>query len=60
LEYEKSSFESFFEKEHAAEFRYLLESENVLLSPHIAGWTTESYFKLSNVLADKIIGHFSN
>jgi D-3-phosphoglycerate dehydrogenase len=60
LEYEKSSFESFFEQEHSDEFRYLLESENVLLSPHIAGWTTESYFKLSNVLADKIIGHFSN
>lgn len=60
LEYEKSSFETFFEQEHSDDFRYLLESEKVLLSPHIAGWTTESYFKLSNVLADKIIAHFSN
>lgn len=59
LEYEKSSFESFFEQEHSEEFRYLLQSEKVLLSPHIAGWTVESYFKLSNVLADKIISHFS-
>jgi D-3-phosphoglycerate dehydrogenase len=30
-----------------------------IFSPHVAGWTTESYFKLSNVLADKIIEHFS-
>jgi D-3-phosphoglycerate dehydrogenase len=51
LEYEKSSFESFFDQEHSEDFRYLLESENVLLSPHVAGWTIESYFKLSNVLA---------
>lgn len=59
LEYEKSSFESFFDQEHSDDFRYLLESDKVLLSPHIAGWTIESYFKLSNVLADKIIAHFA-
>lgn len=59
LEYEKSSFESFFDQEHSEDFRYLLESDKVLLSPHIAGWTLESYFKLSNVLADKIISYFS-
>ena len=28
---------------------------NVIITPHVAGWTKESYFKLSNVLADKII-----
>jgi D-3-phosphoglycerate dehydrogenase len=60
LEYEKSSFESFFDQEHSEEFGYLLESNRVLLSPHIAGWTNESYFKLSDVLADKIISYFSN
>jgi D-3-phosphoglycerate dehydrogenase len=59
VEYEKSSFESFFDQEHSEDFRFLLESEKALLTPHIAGWTTESYFKLSNVLADKIITHFS-
>ena len=37
----------------------LLESPNVYLSPHVAGWTTESYFKLSNFLADKILKDFS-
>ena len=34
----------------------LLNHERVLLSPHVAGWTVESYFKLSSVLADKILG----
>jgi D-3-phosphoglycerate dehydrogenase len=28
---------------------------NVIITPHVAGWTREIYFKLSNVLADKII-----
>ena len=55
LEYEKSSFESFFEQELPAAFQYLLNAENVILSPHVGGWTKESYFKLSDVLADKIL-----
>jgi D-3-phosphoglycerate dehydrogenase len=56
LEYERSSFESFFEQKLPADFQYLLESDQVLLSPHVGGWTNESYFKLSDVLADKILG----
>jgi D-3-phosphoglycerate dehydrogenase len=59
LEYEKSSFESFFEQEIPEDFSYLLQSDQVILSPHVGGWTNESYFKLSDVLADKIIAHFS-
>lgn len=59
LEYEKSSFESFFEHELSPDFQYLLASENVILSPHVGGWTHESYFKLSDVLADKIIDAFN-
>ncbi len=55
LEYEKSSFESFFEQELPKPFQYLLSSKKVILSPHVGGWTNESYFKLSNVLADKIL-----
>lgn len=54
-EFEKSSFEAFFEGDIPEGLRYLLDSEKVLLTPHIGGWTNESYFKLSNVLADKII-----
>ncbi|MBL4863011.1 MAG: phosphoglycerate dehydrogenase [Crocinitomicaceae bacterium] len=58
LEYEKSSFESFFEQDLNPDFKYLLNSENVILSPHVGGWTHQSYFKLSDVLADKILDHF--
>lgn len=55
LEFETKSFESFFEQHLPQEFEFLIHSENVLLSPHVGGWTVESYFKLSNVLADKIL-----
>lgn len=55
LEYEKTSFESFFEQEISPDFDYLLKADNVILSPHVGGWTHESYFKLSDVLADKIL-----
>lgn len=55
LEYEKSSFEDLFTGGIIPEaFQYLLEAENVLLSPHIAGWTFESHKKLAQVIADKI------
>ncbi|WDF69486.1 NAD(P)-dependent oxidoreductase [Sphingobacterium oryzagri] len=36
-------------------FSNLSSRDNVLLSPHVAGWTFESYYKLSAILADKII-----
>lgn len=55
LEYEKTSFESFFEDEMPEDLNYLLESDKVILTPHVGGWTAESYFKLSDVLADKIL-----
>lgn len=54
-EFEKASFESFFTEEMPADLHYLLDSEKVILTPHIGGWTHESYFKLSDVLADKIL-----
>ncbi|PVH26093.1 NAD(P)-dependent oxidoreductase [Sphingobacterium corticibacter] len=38
-------------------FADLTSRDNVLLSPHVAGWTVESYYKLSDVLADKILQH---
>lgn len=58
LEYEKSSFENMFDGELPADFKYLIAADNVLLSPHVGGWTLESYFKLSDVLADKILNRF--
>ncbi|MDM1293517.1 phosphoglycerate dehydrogenase [Sphingobacterium sp. N143] len=36
-------------------YQDLIGRENVMLSPHVAGWTFESYYKLSAVAADKII-----
>ena len=55
LEYEKTSFENLFSKNEIPEaFDYLIHSENVLLSPHIAGWTAESNVKLAQTIADKI------
>lgn len=58
LEFEKSSFESMFDGEIHPDFQYLINSNNVLLTPHVAGWTIESYFKLSDVLAEKIIEYY--
>jgi len=56
LEYEKLSFENLFlDSEKPAAFQYLLEAENVLLTPHIAGWTFESHAKLAQTIVDKII-----
>lgn len=38
----------------------LISRDNVLLSPHIAGWTLESYYKLSDIIADKVIDAYGN
>ena len=60
LEYEKLSFENLFlssraqSRELPIAFEYLLQSENVLLTPHIAGWTFESHQKLAQIIVDKI------
>ena len=56
LEYESASFENAFHQvTDNANLDYLLKSENTIFSPHVGGWTEESYFLLSNVLADKIL-----
>lgn len=53
IEYEKSSFENIENKNEDLE--YLLQSEKVILTPHIAGWTTQSKEKLAQVIVDKIL-----
>ena len=59
LEYEKLSFESLFtSKELPQALRELITMDNVLLSPHVAGWTVESKIKLAQTIAEKIITHF--
>jgi D-3-phosphoglycerate dehydrogenase len=58
LEYEKKSFESLFSSEMPEAFQYLIKAENVLLSPHVAGWTIESKEKLAQTIVDKIKAKF--
>ncbi|MFT5886195.1 MAG: D-3-phosphoglycerate dehydrogenase [Arcticibacterium sp.] len=41
-------------KEQKSAFDYLVSQDNVILTPHVAGWSTESYVKINNVLKDKI------
>ncbi len=55
LEYEKSSFEELFSDDNLPDaFQYLINSENVILSPHVAGWTIESKEKLAQTIVNKI------
>jgi len=58
LEYESTTFENLHKENLPPEFEYLCQSEKVVLSPHIAGWTHESNKKLSEIMADKIIEAF--
>lgn len=52
LEYENKAFH--LATNPSTDFDYLKQAENVILSPHVAGWTNESYKKLASFLADKI------
>lgn len=59
LEYEKASFENFFsEKTLTPAFKYLTSADNIILSPHVAGWTVESKAKLAQTIVDKIKAKF--
>jgi len=72
LEYEKASFENLFKnnitsrgietnergEEMPQAFRYLINADNVVLSPHVAGWTVESKEKLAQTIVDKIKAKF--
>lgn len=61
LEFEKLSFESLFDSNTIPEaLTELFAMDNVLLTPHIAGWTVESKRRLAEVIAEKILAHFSN
>jgi len=51
LEIEK--FQKFTE-EQKVEFEKLAKRDNVIFSPHVAGWTFESYVKINKVLVKRI------
>lgn len=53
LEFENRSLEGL--KQRTGVLKQLLDHPRTVLSPHVAGWSVESYFKLSDVLADKIL-----
>jgi len=55
LEYEAVSFENIDSTSTPQAFKELIESNKVVLSPHIAGWTNESNEKIARVLAEKIL-----
>ena len=59
LEYEKLSFESLFTSEMPEAYKELILMDNVILSPHIAGWTVESKEKLAQTIVEKILEEFS-
>ena len=59
LEYEKASFESLFTDAKLPDaFEYLIQSDKVMLSPHVAGWTIESKVKLAQTILNKIKAKF--
>ncbi|WGD36088.1 2-hydroxyacid dehydrogenase [Olleya sp. YS] len=59
LEYEKGSFEDLFTNQNLPKaFQNLISSKNVLLTPHVAGWTIESKEKLAQTIVNKIKAKF--
>ena len=61
LEFENSSFESLLlTKNISHEMDYLIKSNKVLLTPHIAGLTNESKMKLAQVIVEKIKEIYKN
>ncbi len=59
LEYEKKSFDfSDFFMNKPKPFKYLRKAPNVLLTPHVAGWTVESHEKLAQTIVDKVKAKF--
>ncbi len=63
LEYEKSSFENLdtstsLSTRNKEDLQFLLESDKVIVTPHIAGWTHQSKEKLAQFIVDKIVQQF--
>jgi D-3-phosphoglycerate dehydrogenase len=63
LEYEKSSFEKLdtstsLSTRNNEDLQFLLDSNQVIVTPHIAGWTHQSKEKLAQFIVDKIVQQF--
>ena len=56
LDYESSSFSSVFDSDKELNsLKFLIEAEQVILSPHVGGWTVESHQKLAKTILNKIL-----
>ena len=55
LEYENMQADTLGNQATPSALEYLKNSPRTVLTPHVAGWTVESKYKLGAVLADKMI-----
>ena len=56
LDYESSSFSSVFNSDKELNsLKFLIKAEQVILSPHVGGWTVESHQKLAKSILNKIL-----
>ncbi len=60
IEYESVSFENLAQTQIPEPMQYLIHSDKVVLSPHIAGWTHESNYKMSKWMAEKMIAQLNS
>jgi len=60
LEYEKHSFENLLCDSQNTVLTELTQMPNVIITPHVAGSSEQSVFKIAEVLADKIIAKYGS
>lgn len=58
LEFESSAFKLQIEENPV--FQKLIQSDQVILSPHVGGWTVEAFEKMAVFLAEKMIKHLKS
>ena len=55
LAYESKSFSTVFKNDQLPDaLAYLIAAKNIILSPHVAGWTVESHLLLATTIVEKI------
>ena len=60
IEYEDMSKDGLDLEHLPPDFQYLIHSPRTVLTPHVAGWTVESRYKLAAVLAQKMVNVLNN
>ncbi|TDL99809.1 MAG: hydroxyacid dehydrogenase [Flavobacteriaceae bacterium] len=58
LEVEESQFQNDFKDPENKDLQALLQSDKIIFSPHIAGWTHQSKYKLAYFISQQIIDKF--